>query len=88
MVIYDIGTKEWKELPKPRNEIGYTYILEYEDKIIKLFFSTREHTTYSFCSYNDTEFSWERIEINDVKDTSLYLSRKTCCLSAKDKGLV
>ncbi|KAK1364319.1 hypothetical protein POM88_039880 [Heracleum sosnowskyi] len=87
MVIYDMGTKEWKELPGPSNEIGYTYIMEYEEKIIKVFFSTREHLSHSFCSYNDTEFSWERINIDGTKDTSLYLSRKTSCFAAKDKGL-
>lgn len=87
MVIHDMGTKEWKELPGPSNEIGYRYIMEYEEKILKLFFCTRQHTSHSICSYNDTEFSWERMSIDDVKDMSLYLSRKTSCFAAKDKGL-
>ncbi|XP_017217319.2 F-box/kelch-repeat protein At1g57790 [Daucus carota subsp. sativus] len=87
MIIYDIGTKEWKELPGLGNENGDMYIMEYGEKIINLFFSTSEHTSHSFYSYNDTEFTWERIKIDDLKETSWYLSAKTSCFSAKDKDL-
>ncbi|KAK1364312.1 hypothetical protein POM88_039873 [Heracleum sosnowskyi] len=86
MIIFDMATNEWKELPGPRNEIGYTYIVEYEKKIIKLFYSTHEHS-HSFYSYNDVDFLWEKLNIDDMKNTSWYLSRNTSCFTAKDKGV-
>ncbi|XP_074325685.1 F-box/kelch-repeat protein At3g18720-like [Apium graveolens] len=87
MTIYNMATRVWKELLRPRNELeGVNYIAEHDGKIIKLFAGGYDdHTSYAISVYNDADTSWERVKIDEMSSV-WYLSRLHNCFCARESG--
>ncbi|KAG5538929.1 hypothetical protein RHGRI_019471 [Rhododendron griersonianum] len=68
MIIYNMDSDLWKELPG--SEVGLSYIAEHDGEIVKM---VREGKRYYSSITMPILHAWERLNNDAVRDTSWYL---------------